>query len=382
MGKQDLRAKSIAELRSLAKKAGIAAKRGWGKEDFIKALSKVRAKTKAPRKPAGKKAALKKTAGKPPKKAQKKAASKVQQKGRKASRATVGAGKRSAKKVTPKAARVKTPKPAKPAKAVKVTAVKTGVKPVSNPLEQLTLVELRALAKKEGIILTGLRKKADIVAAVDRARAAKEKVKPHPRKAKKIAAPKAVRKGGKAVSEEVRAEPRKTAERVAGPMPLRKGAVEKIVEAARTAGTAPEPVQTEAQAAEEPPRRTTLIEFDSDRVMSMSVTPRRLYVYWELSEDTLARHRGSLNVKIMDMKTGAFFYTPISERIGEQFFTVNPDMDYAVEIGVINYNGDFINLAQAMPAEESEVPSAEPEPSEERGLPEEFFGTPDTVSSY
>jgi hypothetical protein len=132
------------------------------------------------------------------------------------------------------------------------------------------------------------------------------------------------------------------------------------------------------------------------------VTPGRIYVYWEVPEDRLVKYKGSLNLKVLDVNANYFFYAPVSGRIGESFININPDSDYAVEIGVIDSKGEFVKIIQPestsvtevhseMPAEGSpaEIPVRErPEmtgPAQNKGgaaLPEEFFEMPEPVSSY
>ena len=323
MNSQDLRAKSVSVLRAMAGKAGITVKKDWKKKDLIKALTAK--ETKKTAKPAGKPAAK----GKAP--AKKRAA--VKPAAQSAPRRKAGA-----KKALPKK-----------------TAAARGKAPAAKPMEQLTIAELRKLAGELGISLTGKTRKSDIIAAFRRAKTGKD-IPPEP----------------------VRRKPAAKKEK---PGPEKKpGAppAEKKKTVAVPGGVSPQ--AAEAAPASEPPTAG----YDGDRVMSMPVTPRRLYVYWELSEDTVARYRGSLNLKVLDVKTNAFFYVPISERIGESFINVSPEGEYAIEVGVINYDGEFINLVQLMPAE---IPGAGDEgesvpPEEGGGLPEEFFRIPGTASSY
>src|SRR5208337_3021029 len=84
-------------------------------------------------------------------------------------------------------------------------------------------------------------------------------------------------------------------------------------------------------------------EYFGDKIVSMQVTPRRIYVYWEVPEDRLVKYKGSLNLKVLDVNANNFFYAPVSGRIGESFININPDSDYAVEIGIIDSKGEFVN---------------------------------------
>ncbi|HEX8949367.1 MAG TPA: DUF4912 domain-containing protein [Dissulfurispiraceae bacterium] len=136
-----------------------------------------------------------------------------------------------------------------------------------------------------------------------------------------------------------------------------------------------------------PEPRTYQIEYEGDKVVSMPVTPRRLYVYWEISEETMAGRKGSFNIKITDIRANSFFYMPISERIGEYFITVSPEGEYAIEVGLISRKGEFVNLAQLQQPGQPAVPVGEAagnsEKTEEGGrLPEEFFEPPESITSY
>src|SRR5208337_3349381 len=151
-----------------------------------------------------------------------------------------------------------------------------------------------------------------------------------------------------------------------------------------------------ASAAVKPPPELVLTplpaEYGRDKIVSMQVTPGRIYVYWEVAEERLVKYKGGLNLKLLDMKENCFFYAPVSGRIGESFININPDSDYAVEIGIIDSKGEFVNIIQpestAFAEVRSEIPACEqPEmtgPGQKGGvaLPEELFEIPGTVSSY
>src|SRR5208337_2784582 len=51
MAKQDLQKKTVRELRTMAKRAGIAVKRDWKKEDLVKVLSSSKKSAAKPAKP-------------------------------------------------------------------------------------------------------------------------------------------------------------------------------------------------------------------------------------------------------------------------------------------------------------------------------------------
>jgi len=341
MKKQELMAIGVSGLRALAKKAGIKTEKGWKKEDFVKALSAPKAQ-KTPQKKSAKvqkKAKTEKARAKKvtPKKSEKKAKTK---KAKPATKVTAKAKtpKKAATKTTPKKAVKKVVAKKAPAKkAVKKPLPKKAEKPakkeIKKPLEELTIAELKTLAKELNIALKSGLKKADIIKAIGKAKTEK---KPKPEKPKKVAAKK------------------------------------------------PAPKKEEKKVAELPPLP---VGYGENRLASMPVTPRQAYVYWEIAEDTISRYQGSLNLKVINTKTNAFFYTPLSERIGEQFISVSPAAEYTVEIGVINYKGEFVRILKSLPVETHVSGMATKEAKEEKEaeeieLPEEFFETPESISSY
>ena len=139
-------------------------------------------------------------------------------------------------------------------------------------------------------------------------------------------------------------------------------------------------------------------EYFGDKIVSMQVTPSRIYVYWEVTEDRLVKYEGSLNLKVLDTKENSFFYEPVLRRIGESFINVNPDSNCAVEIGIIDSRGEFVNIIQPDSTAVAKVHSriiaegscgcisgCERPVTTEKGevaLPEEFFELPESVSSY
>ena len=385
MGNRDLKAKSISELRAMAKKAGIAAKREWGKEDFIKALSKKDLKSK-PGKPAPKKPKAKKTA---PKKPPVKKAAKPAPK---------------AAKPEPKAKTTAKPKTvAKPAKpSTRKPLSKAAQKPASKPkpLDQLTVAELRSLAGELRIPLAGISRKADIMKAIG-APAARKEIKLIPKEKPERAIRKSSPKPKAASAEKTAARPasipapaeEKKVEPARPVPPLKerpaaKGMPKAAEEKAASVAPAPPAQREKIPIVVEPfpEPKSHHVEYDGDKVVSMPVTPRRLYVYWEISEETMAGKKGSFNIKITDIRVNSFFYMPISERIGEYFINVSPEGEYSIEVGLINHKGEFVNLAQLQQPEQPAVPAGEtpgePKKAEESGLPEEFFETPESIASY
>ncbi|MEW5744988.1 MAG: DUF4912 domain-containing protein [Nitrospirota bacterium] len=375
MRKQNLAAKTMAELRTMAKKAGVAARSSWKKEDFIKALAAKQSPTrKAAKKAAKPKPAPAKAPKKSPAKKSVKVAAKAPQKKAakakapsKAAPASRDRKKKPAAKQPPKAAprpALKAKAPAAPKKtersrpkekaaprAARKPAPKAGASskaprtgpraaPATGqwPMEKLTVAELKALAQALKVPLKSGYRKADIIKALRM-----------PKTPAKIPLGKGV-SGRKRVSSALkdRKEPAPA---------LRKGKPARAAAAGKAAGmTAPRVLRKPASVKKEPlfrelpklmekpPVEAPLPRSGEDKIVTMTVTPRRLYLYWEVSEETVARRPGNLNIKIVEMKKGDAFYLPVDERIGEYFVTVSPEGEYTAEIGVIDRKGEFVTM--------------------------------------
>ncbi|MFO0754026.1 MAG: DUF4912 domain-containing protein [Thermodesulfovibrionales bacterium] len=171
-------------------------------------------------------------------------------------------------------------------------------------------------------------------------------------------------------------------------------------------GPAALPVQEErALPAEEQPSRgegAVPSEYREDKIVTLAVTPQRLYVYWEVTEKSLAGGAGSLNLKIVNALSGDAFYLPVSERVGEYFVSVSPGSASTAAIGVIDRTGEFTALVterSATPAASARARQQEPPPVEwtepvprvlsiifasprktgEGALPEEEVGRPEDI---
>lgn len=210
----------------------------------------------------------------------------------------------------------------------------------------------------------------------------KKAVKKITAKKMKSAAKKPVKKAKatKAKPAPVKANP----EKLKKPVSKKAASVKKIVKPEKPTKTEERKPLPQERYEELPPLP---VGYDADKAVSMPVTPRQLYVYWEITGETLSKYKGSLNIKVMNLKTNAFFYPPISERIGKQFLSVGSEGKYAVEIGVIDRRGKFIPIVRSMTSETPASRIVQKEAKEEREaeeteLPEEFFETPESISSY
>ncbi|HBR17563.1 MAG TPA: hypothetical protein DD725_08165 [Deltaproteobacteria bacterium] len=323
MKKPGFDAKDISELRTMAKKAGIIAKRTWEKEDFVKAIS----------------------------------------------------DKTSPKTQTLKAAKPKTP--AKKSTTSKQVKKKTATIK-SAPVE-------KAPAKSK--IASKLPKKP--VVKKIKTKAKKQPLKRSAVKPKRKAAVKAAKTTtARQVPQRAAARPPKKSAAV---ITTAKKPVKKIATIAR------KPVKALKKAS----GKSLRTEYNSvpagqsrNKIVSMSVTPKRIYVYWEITEPAISSHKGSLNLKVVAAPLNVSFYLPVSERIGEHFINVSPGKGYTIEIGVINLKGKFVKISQSqavttpiatVQASGSSRISGLSEPTrpgEADRLPDEFFEIPESVSQY
>lgn len=206
-----------------------------------------------------------------------------------------------------------------------------------------------------------------------------------------------IKKPGPSKKEEKKIEPKKTVIKKTAPQKKAVSTPAKTKQTARTLKKRPLPIQNTQHEL-----KSFEASITKNRVMSMTVSPGKLYAYWEITKDKLEGYKGSLNIKITNLKTGEFFYLPISERIDEHFIHVSPNGRYAVQLGVIDHKGTFIIIEKAP---DVSTPPSQPEntpagkirrkiarmtktgklvifETDEIGLPEEFFRTTAPSSSY
>ncbi len=268
-------------------------------------------------------------------------------------------------------------------------------------LGEKTVRELRAMAKRAGLAVKGDWKKEDLVKVLS----LKKKSAANPGKPAKKAKPVKLPKKAKKTASGKTKDKKNVAHKTAGNKGIKKSATKTAIIVTRKippkktslADLSSEEVKPLPESAPAP----MPAEYCGDRIVSMQVTPGRIYVYWEVAEDRLAKYKGSLNLKVLDTEENYFFYSPVSGRIGESFININPDSHYAVKIGIIDSRGEFVNIMQpesaAVTEAHSEMPAGGPgagapacegpemtEPEQKVGmaLPEDFFEVPEPVSSY
>lgn len=260
-------------------------------------------------------------------------------------------------------------------------------------LREKTVRELKTMAKRAGIAAKGDWKKEDFIKALSPKKRSSAKPGNTVKTAKKTAKGNPAAKSGAA---------HKTAGKPAVKKSVKKASAEKTKSSLRKAPLKKPPRRTSGPVPLRPYPELVLpplpAEYREDKIVTVPVTPGRIYVYWEIPEYKLSISKGSLNLKVVDKKTNAFFYTPVSGRIGESFVNINPHSDYAIKMGIIDCKGEFVNISPSGPSVPEinagitsewypeDMPACEqPEmtgPAQDSVLPEEFFEVPGPISSY
>jgi hypothetical protein len=96
-------------------------------------------------------------------------------------------------------------------------------------------------------------------------------------------------------------------------------------------------------------------EYGEDAIALMTVDPRKLFIYWEVREDTLTKLTGDLNIRLYDVTgidfdgTNASSYhdLAVSNRIGSWYLDVNPEREFVADVGVIDPSGVFTTIARS-----------------------------------
>jgi hypothetical protein len=94
-------------------------------------------------------------------------------------------------------------------------------------------------------------------------------------------------------------------------------------------------------------------EYGENGITLMPVDPHKLFVFWEMRQDTLERYEGEPTIRVYDVDgivlndTGnAWFDIGVSERIGSRYIDVCPDREFIADFGII-YEGIFIAVARS-----------------------------------
>jgi hypothetical protein len=119
----------------------------------------------------------------------------------------------------------------------------------------------------------------------------------------------------------------------------------------------PEKVLRPVTEAKYPPDLAEILPkgYDEDSVTLMIVDPGKLFAYWEVQEDTVASHEGTLILRVYDvtdvefdgLNANSYSDIAVHERLGSWYLDVNPEKEFIVDIGFINPAGVFVTVARS-----------------------------------
>jgi len=119
-------------------------------------------------------------------------------------------------------------------------------------------------------------------------------------------------------------------------------------------------------------------EYGEDSIALMIVDPRKLFIYWEITEGTFKKHAGHINIRLYDV-TGvdfdgknakSYLDIAVNKRIGSQYIDVDPGKEFIADIGIISHAAVFIMVARS---NKTSTPMAGI--AEERALPHRLYET-------
>ncbi|MBI4823387.1 MAG: DUF4912 domain-containing protein [Nitrospirae bacterium] len=201
-------------------------------------------------------------------------------------------------------------------------------------LEEKTVAELKAIAKKAGITLKAGARKAELISEIIKSSKKKPKAikakKPLP-KVKPIK-PKKVVKPKKAVKQKVKEKPVKVRGK---PLPPKGEIKREVIKPIK-----PAPKETAMMVFPALPIRDFSTEYSMDTVIALTLEPRKVFIYWEVTENTFKKLDGELVLRVYDV-TGiatpadAISYFDISiQRIGSVYIEVMPEREFIMETGI------------------------------------------------
>jgi hypothetical protein len=127
------------------------------------------------------------------------------------------------------------------------------------------------------------------------------------------------------------------------------------------------------------PWETLPSEYGENAITLMTVNPFRLFVFWEVRENTLKMFKGDLMIRTYDVtgldinaeEAKSFFDVGLTDRIGSLYLDVNPDRQYIADIGIL-YEGIFVSIARSNSVETPRATQAAeevlPAPGDETGM--------------
>jgi hypothetical protein len=119
-------------------------------------------------------------------------------------------------------------------------------------------------------------------------------------------------------------------------------------------------------------------EYGEDSIALMTVDPMKLFVYWEVTEETFAKHKGNLNIRLYDVMGIEFddtnakscFDIVVNSGIGNLYLVVNPEKEFIADIGIVDSSGTFSVVAKS-----NRVSTPRAEVMEKGILPQRLYET-------
>jgi hypothetical protein len=119
-------------------------------------------------------------------------------------------------------------------------------------------------------------------------------------------------------------------------------------------------------------------EYGEDSIALMTVDPMKLFIYWEVREDTLKKNTGNLTIRIYDVtgidfngtNSKSYFDISVKNRLGSWYINVYPEKAFIADVGIIDPAGVFITIARS-----NKVTTPRAEVAEARVLPPKLYET-------
>lgn len=119
-------------------------------------------------------------------------------------------------------------------------------------------------------------------------------------------------------------------------------------------------------------------EYGEDSIALMIVDPRKLFIYWEITEGTFKKYAGNINIRLYDvtdvdfdgMNAKSYLDIAVNNRIGSQYIDVDPEKAFIADIGIMDHAAVFITVARS---NKTSTPLAEI--AEEGALPHRLYET-------
>jgi len=248
----------------------------------------------------------------------------------------------------------------KPMKGRSATAKKITIKAVSKktPIKKKRVAAGKTKTEKKIAARKTVRKgKVKVKANQEKAAGKPKKKEPKKvviKKEKKVEKKKVAKKAEKKVASPLR---KKVEVKKVTTKPQKKITAKRVVPPKKAAPERTKTVSFYEKEERYPPLPVDILseEYGEDSIALMIVDPKKLFIYWEVVEDTFKKHEGILKIRLYDI-TGVDFdgmvvtsYADIAiqDRIGNLYLDVDPEKQFIADIGVIDSEGYFVIVARS-----------------------------------